>query len=154
MLIVAGVVVAAVVLSQSTGSGTRASSTSPSTAASTKPAKHNGGAAVVVNPANVTVDVLNGTTIAGLAHKVNAKLVPPFREAHAPGDATDQTHTTTVVAYLPGHRAAALAVAQRLGLHAASVQPIDQGTETVACAGATPCSIDVVVTVGSDLANL
>jgi hypothetical protein len=107
-----------------------------------------------VNPANITVYVLNGTTISGLAHKVDAKLVPPFREAHVPGDATNNTHSTTVVAYLPGHRAAALAVARRLGLTAASVQAIDQGTEIVACAGATPCTVDVVVTVGSDLANL
>ena len=53
----------------------------------------------------------------------------------------DQTQTATVVGYLPHHRAAALLVARSLKLGPASVQPVDQSNQTVACpASSTPCS--------------
>ena len=58
------------------------------------------------------------------------------------------------MAYLPGHRAAAVAVARALGLAATAVQPVDPSTQSVACAGAAACTTDVVVTVGSDLSSL
>jgi len=59
-----------------------------------------------------------------------------------------------VVGYMPGHRSDALIVAKSLKLGSASVQPVDQSNKTVACpASSTPCTAQVVVTVGSDLAN-
>jgi hypothetical protein len=155
VLIVAGVVVVAVVLSQSGGSASHTSGSSASSGSGTKSATHHTRrtSTAAVNPANVTVAILNGTTIPRLAHKVAAKLVPPYREGSVV-DAPDQTHTATIVAYLPGHRAAALAVARALGLRAAAVQAVDPSSENVACSGATPCTTDVVVTVGTDLASL
>ena len=65
-----------------------------------------------------------------------------------------QSHTSTVVAYTSGHRRDALAVASALKLGPASVQPIDPSTQAVcAVPPATTCAANVVVTVGSDLAN-
>ena len=71
--------------------------------------------------------------------------------------AVDQTRTATTVAYLPGQRRAALAVATLLKLGSASVTPADQTTRTVACQGLSTaaCSAQtVIVTVGSDLASI
>ena len=70
-----------------------------------------------------------------------------------------QTQTSTVVAYLAGHRADARAVAAVLDLKASAVKAVNQQAMGVACPGATAtatssCSADVVVTVGSDLAGL
>ncbi len=45
-------------------------------------------------------------------------------------------------------------MAKSLKLGPASVQPIDQSTEAVACPPGTACAAGVVVTVGSDLANI
>jgi hypothetical protein len=58
-----------------------------------------------------------------------------------------------VVGYLPGFKADAQAVAKSLKLSSASVQAADQSAQGVACSGQTPCNADVIVTVGSDLAN-
>jgi hypothetical protein len=68
--------------------------------------------------------------------------------------ATDQTHTTTQVAYLPGFRNVALKVAASLKLSPGSVQPIDPATQAVACPPPAPCTANVVVTVGTDLASV
>ena len=58
-----------------------------------------------------------------------------------------------VVAYMPGaaNRRDAEQVASSLKLSANSVQPIDQGTQQIACAQSQPCTANVVVTVGADL---
>jgi LytR cell envelope-related transcriptional attenuator len=69
-------------------------------------------------------------------------------------NATDQTRTTTTVAYLPGFRRDAVAVATSLKLPASSVAPVDQPTESVACPPPAACAANVVVTVGSNLANI
>ena len=105
------------------------------------------------NNASVTVAVLNGTATAGLAHRVAVHLGSAGYKEGAIATATDQTRTATVVAYLPGRRRDALAVATTLKLGPASVAPIDQSTQTVACPPPSACSATVVVTVGSDLAN-
>jgi hypothetical protein len=71
--------------------------------------------------------------------------------------AADQTHTTTTVAYQPGQKAAAEAVAKALGLAGSTVAPADATTRTVTCQGlsATSCSAQgVIVTAGTDLANV
>jgi hypothetical protein len=68
-------------------------------------------------------------------------------------NAADQTHTTTVVAYTPGHRQQALEVATTLKLAPSAVQPVDQTTQQVACPPPAGCPSSVIVTVGSDLAR-
>jgi hypothetical protein len=45
-------------------------------------------------------------------------------------------------------------VATALNLGPSSVQPIDQSTQQVACPPPAPCTANVVVTVGADLATL
>lgn len=115
--------------------------------------------AAVVNPATVTVAVLNGTTVTNLAHDVSGRLAVDGYKQGAIATAAAQTQTSTVVAYLAGHRADARAVAAVLDLKASAVKAVNQQAMGVACPGATAtatssCSADVVVTVGSDLAGL
>jgi hypothetical protein len=115
--------------------------------------------AAVVNPATVTVAVLNGTTVTNLAHDVSGRLAVDGYKQGAIATAAAQTQTSTVVAYLAGHRADARAVAAVLDLKASAVKAVNQQAMGVACPGATTtatssCSADVVVTVGSDLAGL
>jgi hypothetical protein len=107
-------------------------------------------------PSSVTVAVLNGTATNQLAHRVGAKLVADGYKEGAVATASNQTETTTVVAYLPGakNRTDALHVATSLNLKPASVQQIDQSTQQVACPQPGACTANVVVTVGADLATL
>jgi len=69
------------------------------------------------------------------------------------GNAADETHASTVVAYRPGNERGALAVARSLGLSNASVQQVDHGTLQIACPPPSRCTANVVVTVGADLAS-
>jgi hypothetical protein len=101
----------------------------------------------------VTVAVLNGTATSGLAHRVATNLQAKGYKGGTIATASDQTRTATVVAYMPGHRRAALEVAAALKLGPASVQPVDSSTQSVACPPPSACSATVVVTVGSDLAS-
>jgi hypothetical protein len=97
--------------------------------------------------------VLNGTSTAHLAHDVSQKL---GTLGYKPGmivTAPNQTQTSTVVGYLPNDRADATAVAKALKLRASAVQAVDASDRAVACNGSsTPCSAQVVVTIGADLA--
>jgi hypothetical protein len=107
------------------------------------------------DPATVTVAVLNGTAITNLAHDVFQLLVPPGYKAGAILTAADQTHSSTIVGYTPGHVADARQVAKALRLSASSVQPADQQALGVACPQSpSACSADVIVTVGSDLQSI
>ena len=146
-------VVVALVATSSGGSSSQSSSTAAqqAKAAATRRA---GTRRAAVTPASVTVAVLNGTSIANLAHDVGQRLGAAGFKEGALATAADQTETATVVGYLPGHKPAALLVAKSLKLGPASVQPVDQSNRTVACpASSTPCAAQVVVTVGSDLAS-
>jgi hypothetical protein len=151
---VAAVVVALVVLT-SNGGGTSASNTSSSASsnAPTTTTRHKR-TSVAFSPSNVTVAVLNGTATSGLAHRVAVKLAGTGYKQGTVATATDQTRTATVVAYMPGHRRDATAVASSLKLGSASVQPLDPNTQAVACPPPGACTSGVVVTVGSDLANI
>jgi LytR cell envelope-related transcriptional attenuator len=153
--IVVGFVIAIVSLTSSGGSSPRPAappiSNAPQvthhhqTSAATSPA---------VNPASVTVSVLNGTAQTGLARRVGVVLTNAGYRQGLEGNAPDQTHSATVVAYLPGYHADALAVAKSLKLSSALVQPVDANTQGVACGGATTsCTANVVVTVGADLSG-
>jgi hypothetical protein len=148
---VVAVVVVVVILTSGSGSSGNSSSASVHPAnASAQRARS--GRALAVNPAGVTVAVLNGTSTSNLAHNVGQQLGRAGFKEGSIATAVDQTQTATVVGYLPGHRAAALLVAKSLKLGSASVQPVDQSNRTVACPGSS-CTAKVVVTVGSDLAS-
>jgi hypothetical protein len=111
--------------------------------------------AVNVDPASVTVSVLNGTLTPNLAADVITKLTDKGFQAGSTGNAADQTMPTTVVGYVPTAASAkddALAVARTLGLKQAAVKPATSANEAVACSGATTnCPDQVIVTVGADL---
>ncbi|MBV8947746.1 MAG: LytR C-terminal domain-containing protein [Solirubrobacterales bacterium] len=110
--------------------------------------------ASVVRPSTVTVSVLNGTDMQGLAGHVAQRLVTEGYRKGAVTNASDQTQTTSVVAYMaPADRRDAIAVAAALKLTRASVQPIDASTKAIACPPAKACTSAVVVTIGRDLAT-
>jgi LytR cell envelope-related transcriptional attenuator len=119
----------------------------------TRAAKHH--KSVVFSAASVTVAVLNGTDVTHLAKDVAGDLsgagynVPTALVTNA----AEQTHATTIVAYLPHQQQDAAHVAAALKLSSSAVQPIDQGTLQVACPPGTSCPANVVVTIGQDLAS-
>jgi LytR cell envelope-related transcriptional attenuator len=126
-----------------------------STVSSSLTSRRSKATSTVVRPATVTVSVLNGTDLTGLAGRVAGKLTAAGFQKGAVTDATNQTETTSTVAYLvPADRADALAVAAALKLKASSVQRVDPNTKSVACSFApVGCSSPVYVTVGSDLSS-
>jgi hypothetical protein len=146
LLSAAVLIAVVVVLLVITGSGGTHKKTSAGNAAG----KHR---VAAFNTSAVTVSVLNGTAASGLAHRVALKLGGAGYKEGMIATATDQTHTSTVVAYLPGFKRDALAVAGTLKLKPASVEPVDQSTQAVACPPPAACTANVVVTVGTDLAN-
>jgi hypothetical protein len=146
--LVIAVVVAVILIS---GGGSSANRT---TAASRHPARPTGHPAVQpFSPAQVTVAVLNGTSVNGLAHATALRLARAGYRQGAITTASDQTHTATIVGYFENFRDDALHVARSLGLGSASVQPVDSATAAVACPPGTACTAQVAVTVGTDLAS-
>lgn len=98
-----------------------------------------------VNPADVTVTVLNATNTTGLAVRVLSQLEQlGFRKGNS-GNANERQRAESVVMYKPGKKEAAVAVARKLDI--GSTQAIDQ--ETVGLAGVA----DVVVVLGADKAD-
>ena len=154
-LVVVAALVLVLLLLTSSGSSSPSSQTS-STAASNAPStKHRAThRAAAIKPSSVSVTVLNGTATAGLAHDVTVRLQADGYKLGTPATATDQTHTTTIVGYLPGHRAAALIVAKSLGLGASAVSAADATSRAVACPSGSACVAQVIVTVGANLASV
>jgi hypothetical protein len=155
-LLIGGLVVAAIVavvvllvILTSGGSGSTKTHTTSNTNAQSSRRAHK----TVVNPSTVTVAVLNGTSTPGLAGSIATKLSDMGYKQGTVATASDQTATTTTVAYLPGFRRDALSVATSLKVGAGSVQPIQQAAQAVACPPPAACPANVVVTVGSDLAS-
>jgi hypothetical protein len=98
-----------------------------------------------VNPANVTVTVLNATSTTGLAQRILSRLeVAGFQRGNS-GNAVQRQRAESVVMYKPGQQPAARAVARKLGI--GSTEAIDaQGQQLAGSAG-------VVVVLGADKAN-
>jgi hypothetical protein len=95
-----------------------------------------------VNPSSVTVAVLNGTTIAGLAALVGEEA---RGEGFTLGTVTNAAQTnqgTTEVLYNEGQKNAAATVGRKLGIRA--TKPVDPLSKDLAG------SFDVVVLVGAD----
>jgi hypothetical protein len=102
-----------------------------------------------VNRADITVAVLNGTTITGLARGASDRLQQAgFKGGAVTNDTTNQARAATAVFYTPGNRAAAVDVAKVIGVGTDAVQPIDQTTKVLAGNDA-----QVVVSVGTDKAQ-
>lgn len=147
------VAVIVVVLLIITRSGTTSTPLAHSAKTSVR-ARHHVARPIAFNPATVTVAVLNGTAVTNLAHDVGLRLAGSGYKEGTLATAADQTHTTTIVEYLPGHQLDAREVAAALKLKPSAVQPADPQSLGVACPG-TPaaCQADVIVTVGTDLAS-
>jgi hypothetical protein len=75
--------------------------------------KRNGAA---VTPGNVTVAVLNGTTVPGLAARLRDQIAAAGFEKGTINDFSDQQLAESVVQYAPGHQAEAKAVSRRVGI--------------------------------------
>ena len=102
-------------------------------------------------PASVTVAVLNGTHTPHLATRVAQTLSSEGYQRGAVTNAPSQDHTSTLIAYTPGNRDAAVEVAQALALTTSQVRPADAATEAAATlSGASPT---VVVLLGSNYAQ-
>lgn len=99
-------------------------------------------AAANIRPSDVTVAVLNGTTIAGLAAQVGEEATADGFTLGTVTNAARTDQTRSQVLYRKGQRAAADLVANRLGIRStAAVDPL-----SAELAG----SFDVVVLVGAD----
>jgi hypothetical protein len=105
------------------------------------------------------VAVLNGTAVSGLAADVFGKLKKQgFKQGEITNAAT-QTETTSVVYYVhASDRPAANQVATTLGLAPTAVKPVTptalQSCATSPSDAKTNCTANVIVSVGSDQANL
>jgi hypothetical protein len=107
--------------------------------------KSNASKPAPISRGDVTVAVLNGTTVPGLAREVGTKLQNAGFKLGTVTNAPDQARSATVVAYEPGHENEARVVARLTHVGSDAVKPIDQSTAVVAGQDAF-----VVVTVGAD----
>lgn len=95
-----------------------------------------------INPSTVTVSVLNGTTVPGLAAQIGDEVESAGFQRGNVANALDQQRTTSTVLYSEGADREAKLVAKKLGI--ATVEPIDP--DSAALGG----NASVVVIVGSD----
>jgi hypothetical protein len=107
---------------------------------SNKP-KRNGAA---VKPGNVTVAVLNGTTVPGLAAMLSDQIAAAGFKKGTINDYSDKQLAESVVQYAPGHQAEAKAVSRRLG--------ISQREPVTADSRALAGDVTVTVIAGADKA--
>lgn len=151
---VAAVIAAVLVLTGKGGSSTASKSSAASVGASSLTSRRTARSVAVV-PSTVTVSVLNGTDLSGLAARVATKLQGEGYRKGAVTNAATQTETTSTVAYLtPVYKPDAVAVATALKLTSSAVQAVDPGTKSLACSNAAVgCNSPVYVTVGSDLSS-
>jgi len=98
--------------------------------------------AQAVNPSSVTVSVLNGTTVAGLAAKVGDRVENLGFQLGNVTNNSDQSRNESVVLYAPGHQREAAAVARKLGI--SQREPIDAASQALAG------DAGVVIIAGSD----
>jgi hypothetical protein len=148
---VVGIVLVLVLVVFSGGDNKKAPNTiggtpaSTSTGSSKSGAKPNANKTAPVARGDVTVAVLNGTTIPGLARSAGNRLQTAGFKLGTVTNAPDQARSATLVSYQPGHLAEARVVARLIHVGSDAVKPIDQSTAVVAGQEAF-----VVVTVGAD----
>lgn len=95
-----------------------------------------------INPTTVTVSVLNGTTVPGLAAQIGDEVESAGFQRGNVANAIDQQRTASVVLYAEGADREARLVARKLGI--AQVEPIDPDSQALAG------NASVVVIVGAD----
>ena len=85
-----------------------------------------------MNPANVTVAVLNGTTVPGLAKTVGEEVEGHGFELGTVANTADQEQqrAESVILYAPGHEREAMAVSRRLSI--TQRQRIDAASQELA----------------------
>ena len=127
-------------------SGSKSSSSTASASSGSHKGTHTGSA---FSRGSVTVAVLNGTPVAGLASEVADRLTGQGFKQGAVTNASDQARSATIISYFPDHRRDAVAV--RSALKAGAIEPVDDTTRAIVCPDASNCNDSVVVTVGSDL---
>jgi hypothetical protein len=100
-----------------------------------------------VAPGDVTVAVLNGTTVPGLAKQVSDRVAAQGFQVGTVANTADQEQqrAESVVLFAPGHRNEARVVSRRLSIN--QRQPIDSGSQGLA-GDAT-----VVIIAGADLSQ-
>ena len=103
--------------------------------------KRNGAA---VKPGNVTVAVLNGTTVPGLAAALRDQIAAAGFTKGTINDYSDKQLGESVVLYAPGHQAEAKAVSRRVG--------ISQREPVTADSRALAADATVIVIAGADKA--
>jgi LytR cell envelope-related transcriptional attenuator len=125
------------------GSGNGSSGGAPQGKSSHRSQPKDGGQRTVsVDPAQVTVAVLNGTTVQGLATKISEEARAAGFNIGTVGNAARIDQSKSTVLYRKGQSAAARAVANRLGIQ--STGPVDSVNGEIAG------SFDALVVVGSD----
>ena len=112
----------------------------------------------VFSPASVTVAVLNGTAVNGLAADIGAALSGDgYRKGNITNAAT-QTQLSTVVYYMPKYKSAAEHVAKALRISTTDIAPANpaviQSCATTPSATTTSCSGDLIVSAGQNLASM
>jgi hypothetical protein len=157
VLVVAGVLIlggaATFGISQLSNDGDSGTPAAGNSASNAQPAGDEGGDEApkdkrrAVVPGNVTVAVLNGTTVPGLAKQVGDKVESRGFRLGTVANATDQDQqrAESVVLFSPGHRDEARAVGRRLQI--SQFQPVDPASQELA-GDAT-----VVVIAGANLAQ-
>jgi hypothetical protein len=83
-----------------------------------------------VNPASVTVAVLNGTTVPGLAATLSDQIGAAGFKIGTITNFSDQQLAESVVQYAPGHAAEARAVSRRVGI--GQREPVSQSSQALA----------------------
>jgi LytR cell envelope-related transcriptional attenuator len=89
--------------------------------------KRNG---VAVKPGNVTVAVLNGTTVPGLAAALREQIAAAGFKKGMINVFSDQQLAESVVQYAPGHQAEAKAVSRRVGI--SQLEPVTADSRALA----------------------
>ena len=100
-----------------------------------------------MKPGDVTVAVLNGTTVEGLAKQVSDRVAGQGFQVGTVANTADHADTLaeSVVLFAPGHKNEARAVSRRMSIN--QRQPIDAGSQALA-GDAT-----VVIIAGADLSQ-
>ncbi|HVE67878.1 MAG TPA: LytR C-terminal domain-containing protein, partial [Solirubrobacteraceae bacterium] len=117
----------------------------PNTVAAPAPAPGAPARQQTVPRGDVTVAVLNGTTVPGLAAQVGDQLESAGFARGQVTNAADQQRAETTVQFAPDHRAGANEIAGILKVPPPRVRPLDPNTGAIAGPDA-----EVVVTVGAD----
>jgi hypothetical protein len=148
-LVVVGLVVlgggAAYGISQLTGSDSGNASSDTPLGGKAKDGADKPNRKAAVNPGNVTVAVLNGTTVPGLAATLSDQIgAAGFKIGTITNFSPNQQLAESVVQFAPGHETEAKAVGRRIGI--SQREPISQSS--LALAG----DATVIVIAGADKA--